>query len=202
MNTKERLLNERRMNPNGNDIPSHTQGLFDLIDYIGGINDKKICEVGSFRGVSSEVFLSHQPKEATFVDIWGKDESYRQSNWAFDKKKIYWDEIKKEFIERVGRYKDKTIIKVFHDYSDRASLSVDESSLDFVYLDGDHSKDAVIKDIENWLPKIKQGGFLCGHDYHPPVEDRVKDALDEFFGSEFIKENIATFSDRSFAIKK
>jgi predicted O-methyltransferase YrrM len=39
------------------------------------------------------------------------------------------------------------------------------SSLDFVFIDGDHSCAAVLADIAAWLPKIKPGGLLAGHDY-------------------------------------
>lgn len=39
------------------------------------------------------------------------------------------------------------------------------NELDFIYIDGDHSKEQVTKDINNYLPKIKKGGLICGHDY-------------------------------------
>jgi cephalosporin hydroxylase len=39
------------------------------------------------------------------------------------------------------------------------------TSLDFVFIDGDHEKSAVLADIAAWLPKIKPGGLLAGHDY-------------------------------------
>ena len=37
-------------------------------------------------------------------------------------------------------------------------------TLDFVYIDGDHSYEAVKRDLEMWYPKIRKGGVLCGHD--------------------------------------
>lgn len=37
--------------------------------------------------------------------------------------------------------------------------------LDFVYLDADHSYTAVQNDIESWLPLIRPGGIICGHDF-------------------------------------
>jgi cephalosporin hydroxylase len=39
------------------------------------------------------------------------------------------------------------------------------ASLDFVFIDGDHSRAAVLADIAAWLPRIKAGGLLAGHDY-------------------------------------
>jgi predicted O-methyltransferase YrrM len=39
------------------------------------------------------------------------------------------------------------------------------ASLDFVFIDGDHSRAAVLADIAAWLPTLRPGGLLAGHDY-------------------------------------
>ncbi len=40
--------------------------------------------------------------------------------------------------------------------------------LDMVYVDADHSYNAVVEDINAWMPKIRRGGILGGHDYNLP----------------------------------
>jgi predicted O-methyltransferase YrrM len=40
-----------------------------------------------------------------------------------------------------------------------------DESLDGVFIDADHSYEAVKKDIADWIPKIRRGGILAGHDY-------------------------------------
>ena len=40
-----------------------------------------------------------------------------------------------------------------------------DESLDFVYIDANHAYDFVKQDIELWWPKVKKGGWLCGHDF-------------------------------------
>lgn len=46
-----------------------------------------------------------------------------------------------------------------------AAVRFKDRSLDFVFIDGDHSFDAVVADIRAWRPKIKPGvGVLAGHD--------------------------------------
>lgn len=40
-----------------------------------------------------------------------------------------------------------------------------DGSLDFVYLDGDHSFKHIAADIEEWSKKVKKGGIIAGHDY-------------------------------------
>lgn len=42
------------------------------------------------------------------------------------------------------------------------------ASLDFVYIDGDHSYNGVKKDINNYFPKVKSGGVIGGHDINSP----------------------------------
>jgi hypothetical protein len=45
-----------------------------------------------------------------------------------------------------------------------ARLYVNEP-LDFVYIDANHEYDYVKQDIEDWVPMLKEGGLLCGHDF-------------------------------------
>jgi len=40
-----------------------------------------------------------------------------------------------------------------------------DNSLDFVYIDANHAYDYVVEDMEKWYPKVKNGGYLIGHDY-------------------------------------
>lgn len=48
-------------------------------------------------------------------------------------------------------------------------------SLDFVFIDASHEYEDVKEDIKAWLPKVKIGGILAGHDYHhQPIKDALK----------------------------
>ena len=49
--------------------------------------------------------------------------------------------------------------------SEAAMTGFDDHSLDAVYIDGNHSEEAFALDFKGWYNKIKQGGWLCGHDY-------------------------------------
>lgn len=50
---------------------------------------------------------------------------------------------------------------------------VPDGSLDFVFIDADHRYPSVIKDLAAWVPKLKSGGTLCGHDVHLPGVNRA-----------------------------
>ncbi len=53
------------------------------------------------------------------------------------------------------------------------------ASLDFVYLDGDHSYESVKADIAAWWPKVRLGGYFGGHDFD---DLQVKKAVTELTG--------------------
>ena len=42
-----------------------------------------------------------------------------------------------------------------------------DGSLDFVFIDGDHSFENAMLDILMWSKKVKSGGIVAVHDYHP-----------------------------------
>jgi methyltransferase family protein len=50
-------------------------------------------------------------------------------------------------------------------FSVDAAKDVKDGSLDFVFVDGNHVYDAVLEDLAAWMPKVKPGGFLAGHDF-------------------------------------
>jgi predicted O-methyltransferase YrrM len=41
-----------------------------------------------------------------------------------------------------------------------------DRSLDFVFIDADHTTPKVTADVQAWLPKVKSGGVLAGHDWN------------------------------------
>lgn len=79
--------------------------------------------------------------------------------------------------------------KASEEYGDRARLikgwtvnvaqELPDKYFDFVFIDADHTYEGVISDIVAWYPKVKEGGALCGHDYHNPPFPGVTEAVDE-----------------------
>jgi predicted O-methyltransferase YrrM len=54
-----------------------------------------------------------------------------------------------------------------------------DESVDFVYLDADHSTESVMRDIKAWWPKLKPMGIMAGgHDYN---WDTVRSAVRNVF---------------------
>lgn len=62
--------------------------------------------------------------------------------------------------------------------STEAAKLYPDKSIDFVFIDGQHTYAAVCADIDAWLPKVKPGGLLAGHDHKfPPVTQAVLQRL-------------------------
>lgn len=55
----------------------------------------------------------------------------------------------------------------------------EDGSLDLVFVDGDHTYEGCLADIKAWLPKVRPGGAIAGHDLDWPG---VAKAVEEVFG--------------------
>ena len=58
-----------------------------------------------------------------------------------------------------------------------------DGSVDCVFVDADHTHAAVVRDLRAWLPKLKPGGVLFGHDYI--WHEGVRTGLAEVLGDQF-----------------
>jgi hypothetical protein len=58
-----------------------------------------------------------------------------------------------------------TVVPLATDSTLAAKLFPD-NSVDFVYIDAEHSREALLRDLRLWWPKVKPGGIIGGHDYH------------------------------------
>ena len=59
-----------------------------------------------------------------------------------------------------------------------------DKPIDMLFIDGDHSCEAVLLDTLNWIPKVKDGGIICFHDYGSrlSVTATVNEALSKRIG--------------------
>jgi predicted O-methyltransferase YrrM len=68
--------------------------------------------------------------------------------------------------------RDYPFIDIINMESKHASAEIADDSLDFIFIDANHSYNSVLEDITLWTPKVKEGGIISGHDYcdsHPGV---------------------------------
>ncbi len=70
---------------------------------------------------------------------------------------------------------------VDHPVKSKYAVNSIPNELDFVYIDGDHSYEAVSKDITLYYPKVRKGGVIGGHDIkNLAVYNAVMDSIPEF----------------------
>uniref|UniRef100_A0A6H1ZJF0 Putative methyltransferase n=1 Tax=viral metagenome TaxID=1070528 RepID=A0A6H1ZJF0_9ZZZZ len=68
--------------------------------------------------------------------------------------------------------------------------------LDFVYIDADHTEKAVYEDIENYFPKVREGGLVAGHDYN---RSGTRASINKFFDNN--KRRVSTLKRDWWVIK-
>lgn len=86
-----------------------------------------------------------------------------------------------ETLRRVEPYMER--VEIFRMLSVEAANRIEDQSLDYVFIDADHSYDGCVTDIRAWLPKVRPDGWIGGHDYDHPEQGEVKKAVDEIFGN-------------------
>lgn len=139
----------------------------------------KFVEVGSWKGKSSAfmaVEIANSKKDIEFfcVDIWEENEEYRHEGI---KSSLY--DVFIENMKPLDKY--YTPLKM---PSLKAAQKFEDKSLDFVFIDASHQYENVKDDIITWLPKVKNGGIIAGHDYYVAGYDYfpgVKQAVNEIF---------------------
>lgn len=134
------------------------------------------AELGIWKGRTFFHLLSNFPNlKMIGVDLWAPqpDNPFGGCNdWPHQKNEQLVRAAVKRFSQRA------TIHKM---YTDDAAALVDDSSLDFIFIDADHGTDAVRKDIKNWAPKVKDTGMILGHDINwSTVRNSVDDSFHSF----------------------
>ncbi len=93
----------------------------------------------------------------------------------------------KKTLKRVEFAGDRAVIMRM--FSHEAVKKIQDGSLDFVFIDGDHSYTGVSTDIKMWLCKIKKGGWIGGHDLNHPRLPGVSKAVFEAFDKKIIEQD-------------
>ena len=73
-----------------------------------------------------------------------------------------------------------------------ASKKIDDTSLDFVFLDAYIDQQSTINDLNTWYTKVKPGGLFSGHDWDSPT---VVDCVTQFRKDNNIQTNLSCYGD-------
>lgn len=140
----------------------------------------RFVEIGCWKGRSAAfmaVEINNSGKTIAFdcVDTWkGSETEHEHMSDHY----VKTDSLYEKFMANTDRVKH-IITPVIGD-SVQVANQYEDDSLDFVFIDGDHRYDCVFADINAWLPKVKVGGVISGHDYGWCSD--VRRAVHEVFG--------------------
>jgi hypothetical protein len=144
-------------------------------------------EIGVWKATTSEKLLASLPKLFLhLIDRWEVppvgDSYWKGSLKIVNSPQSEFDAAYARTVAAVkpyrGRYEIHKILSV------EAAKLFKDGSLDFIFIDSDHSYEGCMTDVKVWLPKIKKGGTMFGHDFgnnHGEVERVVR----EIFGRDF-----------------
>ncbi len=131
-----------------------------LNEILSQVPNGKGIEVGTFKGELSKEILNMWAGTLYMLDVWRPlgAEYIDSSNHGNFKNGVYADAM-----VNISGLEDRAVM--IRCTSEVGANIFSDESLDFAYIDANHAYDFVKQDIELWWPKVKKGGWLCGHDF-------------------------------------
>ena len=156
--------------------PQEWTSISGLIPYIKRQGPDLVgLEIGVARGESSYTILEKCPN---VKKLYGIDPYKAFDDWVGHIDQAHNDKTKEIAIKNLSEFGDR-FVSVFG--LDSKTVAMDDGffqeSLDFIFIDGDHSYEGALFDMESFYPLVKKGGLFSGHDYNLPT---VQKALVEF----------------------
>jgi hypothetical protein len=139
----------------------------------------KGAELGVFVGDFSRVLLTTQPRKLHLVDMF----IGVQGSGDRDGNNMMYVDMNEALLHLKRIYANDERVVILQQSSQDFLMSCSDDLFDFVYIDADHSYDAVKADITIAFQKVKSGGYILGHDYVSPRFDGVVRAVNEFCAS-------------------
>lgn len=130
------------------------------------------AEIGVKKGEFSVVLCEKNPNiELYCIDCWLGDRQHRHNR--------YLRMARKQLEPYNATLIRKTSMEALDDFADE--------SLDFVYIDANHSFDYCCPDIIFWSQKVRTGGIVACHDYFHHVQGGVVHAVNAYTSSHNIR---------------
>lgn len=135
-------------------------------DFIETSGIRSCAEVGVYRGLFAEALLRRCDEIDRYymldpwrhLDDWNKPANRLDNEFA---------SIHCEAMQRTEFAADRRVI--LQGKTTEVSDQIPDRSLDFAYIDADHTLRGITIDLIRMLPKIKDGGVIAGDDFQPTI---------------------------------
>lgn len=129
------------------------------------------CELGVWKGRTFLHLLKTCPDLFLIgVDLWApqpdNDGPENYLDWPHE-------ENERKVRQEAARFGKRA--KIYKMWTRDSRHLIQNESLDFVFIDADHSTESVRQDLEWYLPKLKPNGWIIGHDINWPTVKVVAD---------------------------
>lgn len=123
---------------------------------------KSMAEVGVWEAEFAEYMLRHcqQLDQYIMIDPWQHLENWKK---PFNVDSSKFERIYQRALDKTDFAKTKRT--VLRKPTLEAQADIQNDSLDFVYIDGDHTLRGITLDLIALLPKVKTGGYIAGDDF-------------------------------------
>ena len=131
---------------------------YDLLKHFAELGFTKGAEIGVAEGKFAESMFKAIPNLDLYcIDIW---RPYRGNRWggSRERNKHHF----KATVNRLYPYK----AHILREMSMDAVKRFRPGSLDFVFIDANHSFDYVVQDLVEWTKRVRIGGIVFGDDYY------------------------------------
>ena len=158
-----------------------------LVRQLQHLNKKNLvgAEIGTLDGWHAlDIMEALSIKKLYLIDPYKAYEDYSESVGNPRKAQKALNERMRVAKKVLKKYGGK--VEFIRKFAEDATEHIEDESLDFLYIDGNHQYEFAKKDIELYYSKIKKGGIIGGYDYtNSPETERehfgVFKAVNEFF---------------------
>lgn len=138
------------------EVPNY--GRANMAELFAELGFKVGVEVGVRDGGYSKTLMNANPG----LTLYGVDPYEPHQGYRDHVRKSTFEAFETEAHTKLDGFERYHFIR---DYSHNAVHQFEDGSLDFVYIDGDHSFYNATQDIELWSKKVRPGGIVSGDDY-------------------------------------
>jgi len=138
----------------------------------------RIAELGVFKGWTTLHLLGAVPRLSIIAVDRYEIPTGAETEGYSDYDRPDMDAMCRKISQQLAQFGDRVTLLRLDTVA--AAAAVRDGSLDCVFVDADHREDHCLRDIDAWMPKLKPGGWMMGHDWHfPSVRAAVQRRLPE-----------------------